>query len=77
MMATKKKISRRTFLKSSGVALALPTIITSKALGARDGTPPASQRITLGGIGMGGRGSGNIRQFISTIANSSPVMTLT
>ncbi len=61
----KTQISRRTFLKSSGAALALPTIITSKALGASDGTPPASERITLGGIGMGGRGSGDVRQLMN------------
>jgi hypothetical protein len=65
MKTMKTKISRRTFIKSSGIVLALPTIITSNALGGRDGTPPASQRITLGGIGMGGRGSGNIRQLMT------------
>ena len=65
MKTMKTKISRRTFIKSSVVTLAMPTIITSKALGARDGTPPASQRITLGGIGMGGRGSGDVRQLMT------------
>jgi len=50
-------ISRRGFLKAAAAAAAVPTVITSKALGAPDGTPPASERITLGGIGMGGRGS--------------------
>ena len=56
-------ISRRGFLKAAGAAVALPTIITSKALGAADGTPPASERIALGGIGMGGQGSGDTGQL--------------
>jgi len=65
MNKTSTRITRRMFIASSGAALALPTVITSKALGAPDGTPPASERITLGGIGMGGRGSGNIRQLMT------------
>jgi len=65
MKTSKTKISRRMFIKSSGMALSLPTIITSKALGAPDGTPPASERITLGGIGMGGRGSKDVRELMS------------
>ena len=64
-MTSKRKINRRAFIKLSGAALALPTIITTKALGASDGTPAASSRITLGGIGVGGRGSGNLRQLMS------------
>jgi predicted dehydrogenase len=52
--------SRRGFLKTlagSGAALALPTIIPARALG-RDGAVPPSERILLGGIGLGGRGTG-------------------
>jgi len=56
MNTAKTKISRRGFVKAVGAAVAIPTIITSTALGASDGTPPASDRITLGGIGCGGRG---------------------
>jgi predicted dehydrogenase len=52
-------ISRRSFLKAGGAALAFPQIITSTALGARD-VRPASERITLGFIGVGGRGSGHV-----------------
>jgi len=63
MNTTKPDMNRRTFVKSASAILALPTVITSKALGASDGTPPASGRITLGGIGMGGRGSGDVRQL--------------
>lgn len=37
--------------------IVMPNIITSKALGAADGTPPASERITMALIGCGGQGS--------------------
>ncbi len=60
---TEKRISRRKFLGVAGAAVALPNVITSKALGAADGTPPASERITMAGIGMGGQGSGDLGQF--------------
>lgn len=49
--------SRRTFLRSSvaaGAAIALPTIVSSTALG-RDGAVAPSERITLGVIGIGPR----------------------
>jgi len=53
-------VTRRGFLKTiagSGATLALPTIIPARALG-RDGAVPPSERILLGGIGLGGRGTG-------------------
>ena len=40
--------SRREFLKAAGAALAVPYVITSTALG-DDETPPASDRIVMGG----------------------------
>jgi len=49
------KIRRRAFVKSAGAALAAPWVITSTALGG-EGKPPASERITMGTIGIGGRG---------------------
>jgi len=55
--------SRRSFLKAVGGAIALPYIITSSALGA-DGRPPASERIVMAGIGMGGQGSGDLGEFM-------------
>ena len=64
MKTRNTRISRRAFLKATAAAAALPTIITSKALGAADGTPPASERITLAGIGAGGRGSGDLGQLM-------------
>ncbi len=49
------KISRRDFVRGVSASLAAPYVITSTALGAA-GRPPASERITMGAIGIGGRG---------------------
>ncbi|GMW00394.1 MAG: hypothetical protein AMXMBFR84_15310 [Candidatus Hydrogenedentota bacterium] len=60
--------TRRRFLKGAAVAagsvVAAPTVITSKALGAAD-RAAASERITLGVIGLGGRGQGVMRAFMA------------
>lgn len=53
-------LSRRRFLKHAALATGaatLPALIPASALG-RDGKVPPSERIILGGIGIGGRGSG-------------------
>ena len=58
----RKQISRRRFLKGAAAAggvLAAPYVLTSTALGAK-GRPPASERIVMGGIGLGGRGGGDL-----------------
>jgi len=56
-------VSRREFLKNSavaaGAAMAWPTIVPSSVFGA--GAP--SNRITIGCIGMGGKGTGNMKSF--------------
>ena len=56
-------VSRREFLKSSaviaGTAIALPAIVPSSVFGAA----APSNRITMGCIGMGGQGTGNMRSF--------------
>ena len=52
-------LPRRTFLKAAakaGTALAFPSIIPASALG-RDGAVAPSERIVLGAIGIGNRGS--------------------
>jgi len=56
--------TRREFLKTAAAAVVAPTMITSTALGA-DGRPAASDRIVMGCIGMGGRGSGDMRGFLN------------
>ena len=58
--------SRREFLKTTavgGAAIAAPYVITSTALGDAE-TPPASDRIVIGGIGLGNMGSGDQRAFL-------------
>lgn len=57
--------TRRRFLAAGGgAAVVFPHIITSKALGAA-GVPAASERITVGAIGVGGMGTGNLGQFLN------------
>jgi len=60
-MAQRATITRRKLLRraagAAGAMAAAPYVITSNALGA-DGTLPASERVTIGMIGGGGRGSG-------------------
>ena len=59
--------TRRRFLKAAAGASALaavPQVIPSAALG-KDGTVLPSERIVLGAIGLGGRGTGDLRCFMS------------
>ena len=57
--------SRRSFLKATGAAIALPNIITSSALGA-GGRPPASERIVMAGVGISiHQGSADLKEFLS------------
>ena len=57
-------LSRRQWLARGAAAVggivAAPYAITSSALGGA-GRPPASERIVAGGIGLGGRGTGDLR----------------
>ena len=55
--------SRRQFLKAAATAVAVPFIIPASALG-RDGKVAPSNRIVLGGIGLGGMGTANLRSFL-------------
>lgn len=63
-MPRSRKSNRRSFLKTSAAAVAGPYIITSTALGNED-TPPASDRIVMGGIGIGNMGSGDQGAFLN------------
>jgi len=62
-MARRRKSTRREFLKTAGAAIAVPYVITSNALGNAD-TPPASDRIVMGGIGIGNMGRGDQGAFL-------------
>ncbi|MCR4414659.1 MAG: Gfo/Idh/MocA family oxidoreductase [Thermoguttaceae bacterium] len=56
-------MTRRKFLKAAvqaGSVLALPVIVPAKVLG-RDGAVPPSEKIVAGGIGLRGRGMGDLQ----------------
>ncbi len=55
--------SRRDFLKHAGGAVALPWLVPAAALG-RDGAIAPSNRIVMAGIGLGGRGTGDLRSWV-------------
>ena len=67
-MKKTKTINRRQFItKTAGVtagSLSLPYIIPSSVLG-RGGNVAPSNRITIGCIGIGGMGTGNMRSFLN------------
>lgn len=52
---TNSRLSRRGWLKGAAAAVAVPYLIPSTALGNAD-TPPPSERVTIGHIGVGVRG---------------------
>lgn len=56
--------ARRRFLGQTAAAFAAPYVLVSTALGAQ-GRPPASERITVGFVGLGGHGIGrNLGMFL-------------
>ncbi len=61
-----RPLSRRGFLKgtvAAGAAFSLPSLVPGSALGA-DGTVAPSERIVMGGIGVGRRGSYVLSEFL-------------
>ncbi len=62
-MSPKNRGSRREFLQTAAATLAVPYIITSNALG-NDEVAPASDRIVMGGIGIGNMGAGDQNAFL-------------
>ena len=67
-MGQEMTITRRKFLRratgAAGILSAAPYVVTSTALGA-PARPAASERITLGVIGLGGRNRGNLSHFLA------------
>ncbi|MBN2024139.1 MAG: Gfo/Idh/MocA family oxidoreductase [Pirellulales bacterium] len=57
-------ITRRRFLAGASAALALPPFVAGRVLG-KDGGVAASERIVLGGIGLGPRGQGDLGCFLA------------
>jgi hypothetical protein len=58
----KQQISRRGVLAAAAAAVVAPHVIPSSALGNAD-TPPPSERVLLGHIGVGGQGGGLFGAF--------------
>jgi len=56
--------TRRKFLATAGAAVAAPYVITSAALGNAE-KPAASERIVMGGIGIGNMGRGDQGAFLN------------
>ena len=66
-MTNKKTVSRRRFLKTTlqaGTAVGAPYIVPSSVLGLGGATPP-SDRISIAGLGIGGRGARDLESFLS------------
>ena len=64
--ASSQPLGRREFLQATamaGAALAAPSIVPASALG-KNGAVAPSERIILGGIGIGGRGSFDLRMLL-------------
>ena len=60
-------VTRRQFLRRTALAgglIAAPCLVPASALGLSEAVPP-SERIVLGGIGIGGRGSGDLRWMMA------------
>ena len=66
------RVSRRSVLKSLAAGgLAMPVLVRGRALGL-EGATPASERVTIGPIGVGGRGRDLLRGFM-TCPGAQPV----
>ena len=67
MRSEGSRLTRRQLLSTalgSGAALATPYVLPGRVLG-MDGAVAPSERIVLGAIGLGGRGTGVLRSFMS------------
>ena len=61
--ARANRVSRRRFLAGTATAIAAPYLVPASALGS-DGAVAPSERITLGFIGVGGRGTTHVRSYL-------------
>ncbi len=61
----KRTFTRRAFVQGAAAAIAAPCVIPASALGADD-RPAPSERIVMAGIGMGGRGRGDLNAFLGS-----------
>jgi predicted dehydrogenase len=61
--STTKSVNRRTFLKTAGMAVVLPTILPGCVMG-RSGKTPPSGKINMAVIGWGNQGPGDARSFL-------------
>jgi predicted dehydrogenase len=61
---TNSGISRRRFIAATGMAMAVPAILTSRAAHAAERSAP-SERVTLGVVGWGMQGPGNTSAFLA------------
>ncbi len=67
----KQTLTRRSVLRTAaGTAIGLPYMITSSALGNAE-TAPASERVTIGHIGVGNRGKELLRGFLTCKGSQS------
>jgi len=64
MMITSKPVSRRDILGKGAAAAAAPLIVPASVLGLSGATPP-SDRVTLGGLGIGSRGARVLQSFLA------------
>jgi hypothetical protein len=75
-MAHSCEVTRRTFLAAAVGVAASPCVIPASALGT-DGRPAPSDRVTLGCIGLGGRGGADLNSMdtraVSNEARRSPL----
>jgi predicted dehydrogenase len=60
----KQQANRRDFIKAAATAVAVPYLVPGSALGA-DGRPAPSNRVVMGGIGIGNQGSGDQQAFVN------------
>lgn len=63
MLKKNSNLTRRTFLKRAAAAAAVPYIVPASVFG-RDGKVAPSERIILGGMGVGNRGSHDLRWML-------------